>query len=80
MAQDYAMEERQAAAQTTTKLCFKKAHLIPKSMWGSSHSSAARSNRDWWDQKQYQFTYTTEQLLLYQERTFEITIKNICRA
>lgn len=46
MAQDYAMEERQAAAQTTTKLCFKKAHLIPKSMWGSSHSSAARSNRD----------------------------------
>jgi hypothetical protein len=30
MAQDYAMQERQAATQTTTKLCFKKSSLDPK--------------------------------------------------
>lgn len=29
MAQDYALEERQAVTQTTTKMCFKKSSLDP---------------------------------------------------
>lgn len=81
MAQDYAMEERQTATQTTTKLCFKEAHLIHKSMWGSSNLSAAHSKQRLVESEtEYQFTYTTDQLLFYQERTIEITIKNIHRA
>ena len=68
MAQDYAMEERQAAAQTATTLCFNYSSLDPREHVGKFKLKCVLSaNRDLVEtEAEYQFTYTRDQML-YQE-------------